>query len=178
MIQDVGGVPATYVGGGYGGGDGCGWGGGIIGLVILIALLGGGNGFGFGRGNCGAENHVENRMDYNFIREGQFGIQKDILTSTNNINQSICANGYEGAKNTAAIIQNADCNTQKILDRMCYNEIQALTAKVNEAERIISEQRITGTILQSLQPPRAIPAYQVPNPYVPFGCGSPNFGCC
>jgi hypothetical protein len=165
-MVDVGGVPAVATGWGDGGGS---W----MGMLLVIALLGGGFGGGFGRGfgggygaGCGAEGRIENRMDFDFIRSGQFGLQKDI-----------CQVGYLNEKNTGAIIHNQDIDTGKILERMSQNELREAYAKIAEQATLLSEQKITATILGSLQPPRPIPAYPVPNPYVPYnsgcGCGFP-----
>lgn len=159
-MVDVGGVPMVATGG-YGNGD-CGWGGGgMLGLILILALFGGCGFGGLGRGHgCGdgiGSGHVENRIDYNCLREGQFGLQKDILE-----------NKYAAEKNTAFIIHNQDQNTCKILEKMSANELREAYAKIGELNTCLSEQRITGTILASLQPPRAIPAYPAPNPYVPF----------
>lgn len=57
MLTDVGGIPVVQTGG-YGGcgyGDGCGMGGGWMGMLLVIALLGG-RGFGFG-GRDGFDGH-------------------------------------------------------------------------------------------------------------------------
>jgi hypothetical protein len=148
MIQEVGSTPATVIGGGGFGGEG--WGGGLMGIILIIALLGGGLGFGgWGRREGCGDGH-------------DFGLQRDIL-----INRAI------GEKDTCAIIQNQDACTGRILDKMTNIEMQNLRDKISGLETVISEQKITATILGSLQPPRPIPAYPVPNPYIPFG----NQGC-
>ena len=159
QTTDIGGVPAVVTGGGgYGFGDGCG---GILGVILIIALLGGGLGFGgYGRGRdgCGGAPGYD------------FALQKDILE-----------NRYVSEKNTGILVHNNDVNTGKILDKMTSIEMQTLREKISGLETALSEQRITSTILQNLQPPRAIPSYPAPNPYVPyaqpygygFPCGQP-----
>lgn len=145
--------------------------GGWMGLILILALFGGCGFGGFGRGNgCGegyGAGHIENRMDYNWMREGQFHLQKDIME-----------NRFVSEKNTAAIITSQDKNTCAILEKMSANELREAYAKISELNTCLSEQRITSTILGSLQPPRPVPAYPAPNPYVPFGYGFENRNCC
>jgi len=149
MIQEGGSTPVMVSGGGYGGGD-C-WGGGILGIILVIALLGGGlGGFGYGRGRDGCGDGYS------------FGLQKDVLE-----------NRYVNEKNAGIIVHNNDVNTGKILDKITNIEMQTLREKITGLETALSEQRITATILQNLQPPRAVPSYPAPNPYSPF---VPNYG--
>ena len=149
QTTDIGGVPAVVTGGGgYGWGDGCG---GILGVILIIALLGGGLGFGgYGRGRDGGAPGYD------------FGLQKDILE-----------NRYVNEKNAGIIVHNNDVNTGKILDKMTSIEMQNLRDENAGLKTALSEQRITATILQNLQPPRAVPSYPAPNPYTPF---MPNYG--
>ena len=151
-IQDVGGVPTVVTSGGYGYGDGCGMGGGWLGMLVILALFGGfgrggfggwGGGYGCG-GGCGGPGY-------------DFSLQRDILE-----------NRYTSEKNTGVIVHNQDICTGKILDKMTNIEMQNLRDKINGYETALSEQRITATILQNLQPPRAIPAYIEKNPYTPY----------
>ena len=158
-MVDVGGVPMVATGG-YGNGD-CWGGGGILGIILVIALLGGGLGFGgYGRGRdgCGGA-----EAGYSFA------LQKDVLE-----------NRFVSEKNTCAIVHNQDVCTGKILDKMTNIEMQTLREKISGLETALSEQRITATILTNLQPPRAIPSYPAPNPYAVyeqprygFPCGQP-----
>jgi len=166
MIQEGGSTPVMVSGGGGWGGDGCGFGGGILGLILILALFGGCGFGGFGRGcNDGRNGCGEYGGGY------AFGLQKDVLE-----------NRYTSEKNTLAIIESQNCNTGKILDKMTGIEMQNLRDKISGLETALSEQRITATILTNLQPPRAIPSYPAPNPYVPYGyenkgCGFPAYGC-
>ena len=154
MIQEGGSTPVMVSGGG-GYGD-CWGGGGILGIILVIALLGGGLGFGgYGRGRdgCGGAPGYD------------FALQKDILE-----------NRYVNEKNAGIIVHNNDVNTGKILDKMTCIEMQTLREKISGLETALSEQRITSTILQNLQPPRAIPSYPAPNPYVPYQYENRGFG--
>ena len=163
MTTDIGGIPMVQTGG-YGCGEG--WGGGWMGLILIFALFGGCGFGGFGRG-------CNDRGGDGFPAQGYaFGLQRDVLE-----------NRYAGEKNTLAIIESQNCNTGKILDKMTNIEMQNLRDKIGGLETALSEQRITATILTNLQPPRAIPSYPAPNPYVPYGydnkgCGYPAYGCC
>ena len=148
MIQDVGGTPATVVTGGGWGGDGMG---GWMGLILILALFGGFGGFGFG----GRDHRDGGGRDHGYEA---LALQKDILTV-----------GYGNEKNTMAIIQNQNEGFGKILCKMSENELREAYAKIAELNTCLSEQRVTGTILANLQPPRPIPAYLRPDPYAPFG---------
>jgi len=156
MIQEGGSTPVMVSGGGGWGGEG--WGGGIMGIILVIALLGGGlGGFGFGRGRDGRDGgHCDGGYH-------AFALQKDVLE-----------NRFVSEKNTLQIIQNQDAGFCKILDKMSCIEMQNLRDKISGLETALSEQRITATILTNLQPPRAVPSYPAPNPYVPFP--PPNYG--
>jgi len=164
-MVDVGNVPAVMTG------NGDSWGGGLIGILLVIALLGGG-GFGFGGKhgcggiNGGAEGRIENRLDFNWVREGQFHLSREIAE-----------NRFSTDRGFAAVIHGQDVNTGRILERMSQNELREAYAKIAEQGQLLSEQRITATILQNLQPPRAIPAYTVPNPFCGCGWDNNRFGC-
>jgi len=185
-VTDVGGVPMVHTGGDYGGG----W----MGMLLVLALLGGGRGFGgfggWGGGGygCGGgfggfpETRIEQRMDYNFIREGQFGLQKDTLLQGERLqaaikdcccttNRNIDSVKFENCQNTSAIIQNATANTQRIIDKMCADELRVAYAKIAEQGQHLSEARI----IASIKPVAPIPAYLQPNPYESF---RPHGGHC
>ena len=86
-------------------------------------------------------------------------------------NRNIDSLKYENAQNTAAIIQASNANTQRILDTMCENTIQALRDKVAEKDQLlqsaafqISQQAQTDTIVSRLSP-TPTPAYLTCSPY-------------
>lgn len=86
-------------------------------------------------------------------------------------NRNIDSLKYENAQNTAAIIQASNANTQRILDTMCENTIQALRDKVAEKDQMlqsaafqISQQAQTDTIVSRLSP-TPTPAYLTCSPY-------------
>lgn len=86
-------------------------------------------------------------------------------------NRNIDSVRYENAKNTCDIITNATANTQKILDTLCADRIQALRDCVAEkdqqlqtAQFALSQQAQTANIINNLQPvPK--PAYLTCSPY-------------
>ena len=191
-MTDVGGVPVVHTGGWDNGGGG--W----IGMLLVLALLGGGRGFGHGfggfGGGCGGfggfpESRIENRVDFDFLRQGQFGIQKeicqvdrDVLLSGRDIihnmdkcccetNRNIDSVKLEACKNTDRIVENATHNTQRILDKMCADELRIAYAKIAEQGQSLSEARI----IAAMKPVQPVPAYLQPNPFAQFG---PREGCC
>ena len=190
MIQEGGATPVYVGGGGYG--DGCGMGGGWLGMLVVLALLGGGRGFGgfggWGGGYGGGfggfpETRIENRVDFDFIREGQFGIQKDILLQGEHLQAAIkdcCCNTqrsidsvkFENCQNTAAIIQNATANTQRIIDKMTADEMREAYAFIAKQNQELSEHRI----IAAMKPVQPVPAYLQPNPYQNFGPRFDEFG--
>ena len=78
--------------------------GGLVGIILVIALLGGGLG-GLGGGNQGMTNdflytslnnntqsgfsNLQNNMNFDNLMQGQFGIQRDILSQTDVINNGM-----------------------------------------------------------------------------------------
>ena len=69
-------------------------------------------------------------------------------------------------------------NTQKILDKMCENEINNLRTDLQSAQLQISQLSQTSNIVNALQPKTPIPAYITCSPYqsmsYPYGYG---YGC-
>jgi hypothetical protein len=62
------------------------------------------------------------------------GTKMQIAESTAGINAGIADSKYAAALNTAAINENTTAQTQKILDALAQNKIEALQAKVNQLE--------------------------------------------
>lgn len=60
----------------------------------------------------------------------------------NGVTQGFASIGYEQAKNTQAIINNASQNTQRILDQMCANQTQALRDIIAQKDRELQSQSI------------------------------------
>ena len=88
-------------------------------------------------------------------------------------NRKIDAIRYENAKNTCDIIAANTANTQRIMDMMTQNQMQALRDELSTARAALSNNIQTQNILGALQPtPR--PAYVTSSPYAATnycGCG-------
>ena len=119
------------------------------------------------------------------------GTQREIMQNrfegsqnTCSINRSIDAVRYENAKNTCDIITAGNANTQRILDTLCEDRIQALRDKVAEQSQMlqsaafqVSQEQQNATLINALRP-TPIPAYLTASPYqsyAPYGLGN-NYG--
>ena len=83
---------------------------------------------------------------------------------------------HQNERDTCRIIENASHNTQRILDRMAYDELREANMRINELERLNSESRIVA----AMKPVAPVPAYIQPSPYeayYPQGRFN-NFGDC
>lgn len=146
--------------GGMFGGEGM-W---LFALLLLPMMWGGGfGGFGNRGGQpvteaglCNAMNfnNLENAVGRGFDQQSQFAsqIQRDLCTGFSSVtgtvnqarfeNQQCCCDTqkliqqgqYQDAMNTAAINANTTAGIQKVLDKMCENETNALRARVNQLE--------------------------------------------
>lgn len=108
------------------------------------------------------------------------GLGSQLSNCCCDINRHIDAVRYENAQNTCSIINNATANTQRILDKLCENEINNLRTDLQSAQLQISQLSQTSNIVNSLRP-TPIPAYITCSPYQAqvFGCGFNNScGCC
>lgn len=82
------------------------------------------------------------------------------------IERAVDGVNFNGERNTNAVIQANNANTQRLLDFWTNKEIC-------EKNTALSESRVINAIQGSLQPPRPIPAYSVANPYETFR----GYGC-
>ncbi len=122
---------------------------------------------------------IENRYANSL---GQAGIQKDLMQNRYdnslgqaNIQKDVILNGRDLQAQLAQCCcdiktENAN-NTQKILDKMCENEINTLRDRLNERDRElqsaqfqISQVSQTNNLVNQLKP-APIPAYTVSSPY-------------
>lgn len=114
---------------------------------------------------------------------GQAGIQRDIMQ--NRYDNLLGVNGVQrdmALNNRDLQAQIAQCccdlksenaaNTQKILDKMCENEINSLRTDLQSAQLQISQLSQSQALLNQLKP-SPIPAYTVSSPYqsIPYGYG-------
>ena len=117
----------------------------------------------------------------NSIKEGNFATQTGIANLGYQMqncccetNRNIDAVRYEMAKNTCDITSNANANTQRILDRLCANEVNELRDRLSLANNALAGQTLANQIVAQVRP-SPVPAYQVANPYCNYntcGCGS------
>ena len=137
-------------------GDGFGWGGdggAFMWIFALLILAGGGfNGWGnngfanaIGYENLATSNEVQRGFDnqnlYNETSRDLSGLamgQANLLANQNecccSTKMEIAQNRFEAAMNTASINENTTAQTQKILDAISQNKIEALQAQVNALE--------------------------------------------
>ena len=133
------------------------FGGGSWWVVLLFLFAMGGNGFGFGnRGNVATTEDLASGFNFSSLQ----GKTNDILAAVNNVNQNIgnavCTSTYElaskidgcccetnrnidsvkyeNAMNTAAINANTTAGIQKILDKMCQDQMSAMQNQINQLQ--------------------------------------------
>lgn len=126
----------------------------------------------------------------NSIKDGSYGTAMAIQDSKYALGNGICNSTYElstairdccctteraidgvnfnAERNTNAIVQAGNANTQRILDFLTCNELKEAQTKIFEQGQALSEARIIG----AMKPQAPIPAYTVPSPYVSYN------GCC
>ena len=119
----------------------------------------------------------------NYINQGFAGVNATVNSVGNTINQGICNLGYNIQGNfnslshpisdcccttqrlierqTCDLVNNANSNTQKILDFLCTEKINALTAENATLKGRISNDAQTAAIVGALSPKQPVPAYPV-----------------
>lgn len=177
--------------GGIFGGDG----GGIWILIILFFIIGfGGGGFGFG--NTGAAQTITNEFLYtnlnntldrgfNQVSNQNFQMSKELCSGFNGIQQELMNNRfasqqcccetnrnidavrYENAKNTCDIITAGHADTQRILDQMNSEKIEALRSELQSAQLALANTVQTRNIVSELRPV-PVPAYLTCSPYTAY----------
>ncbi len=100
--------------------------------------------------------------------------------------QDTCALQNTMNTNTRDIIESQNAGTRAILDYLCQEKIATLQAENNDLRRAASQDRQSALLTTQMAAqtqqiinavnPAPIPAYQVPNPNVYYGCGS-GCGC-
>lgn len=109
------------------------------------------------------------------ISQVRFDMAQDTCALQNTMNTS-----------TRDIIESQNAGTRAILDYLCQDKIATLQAENNDLRRAASQDRQnallttamtaqTNQIINAVNP-APIPAYQVPNPNVYYGCGN-GCGC-
>lgn len=152
-------------------------------LIILILFLFNGNWFGGGFGNNAAawllngqnnNNNHDNTVDLinnNTQWQQQMAAMQNLGNQTTLITQGFCGvnSNIEKAilawqQNTASIIASSAANVQRVLDKLCEQETQALRTQLAEAKVIANNNAQTTELLSKLQPV-AVPSYIVSSPY-------------
>lgn len=114
-------------------------------------------------------------------REAIQGVNYNMATNT-------CALQNTMNNNTRDIIDSQNAGTRAILDYLCQDKIANLQAENNDLRRAASQDRQNALLTTAMSAqtqqiinavnPAPIPAYQVPNPNVYYGCGCGcNTGC-
>lgn len=88
-----------------------------------------------------------------------------------------CATNSTIQTATRDLLDNQNANTRAILDYLCNEKISSLQAENQTLKFMASQQAQNAFLVDQLSPKLPVPAYQVPNPFVPYGynnCG----GCC
>ena len=93
----------------------------------------------------------------------------NILETGNSINAGIAQSRYDSAMNTAAINANTTAQTQRILDQLAENKIEALQSKVNSLE-------LQNAMAGVLRYPNSWTYNAGTNPFCNNGCGC-GCGC-
>ena len=109
------------------------------------------------------------------IREGIAGVNYNMATHANALQNSMCLN-------TRDIIDSQNANTRAILDTLNAQSIEAKNEKIADLQQRLQEANLAASqarqntyIIDQLRP-CPVPAYQVPNPYAYSNCGC-NCGC-
>lgn len=141
-----------------------------------------GNGFwGFGNNNAAwllngmnNNNNHDNTVDIinnNTQWQQQLAAQQNLANQTTLLTQGFCGVNSNiekailaGNQNTASIIAASAANVQRVLDKLCEQETQALRTQLAEAKVIANNNAQTTELLSKLQPV-AVPSYIVSSPY-------------
>ena len=150
-------------------------------LIILILFLFMGNWFGGFWGFWGnaawlmnSNNNHDNTVDIinnNTQWQQQLAAQQNLANQTTLLTQGFCGVNSNiekailaGQQNTASIIASSAANVQKVLDKLCEQETQALRTQLAEARVIANNNAQTTELLSKLQP-TPVPSWIVSSPY-------------
>ena len=151
-------------------------------LILFLFFINWGNGFWWWGNNNAAwllngmnnNNNHDNTVDINNNnnqRSQQLAAQQNLANQTTLLTQWFCwvNSNIEKAilawqQNTAAIIASSAANVQKVLDKLCQQETEALRTQLAEARVIANNNAQTTELLSKLQPV-AVPSYIVSSPY-------------
>ena len=139
-------------------------------ILILFLFMGGNNAFGWFWGNNAA--WLLNGMNNNNTQwQQQLMAQQGLANQTTLISQWFCNTNSNIEKailawnqNTAAIIAASAANVQKVLDKLCEQETQALRTQLAEARVIAQNNQQTVDLINRLSP-TPTPSWIVASPY-------------
>ena len=162
------------------------FGGDWIGLIAILALLGGGFGFGGGwgggrSGNCATQADLAAGFANSEIMSDLNDIQMQQAQGFANVQQTLCQ-GFSGlnynlATDTCKIVETINAGTQKVIDYMQCKENQDLRDKLQAANFQLSQLAQNSYLIGELRP-TARPAYITCSPYESvYGYGRGNGGC-
>lgn len=129
--------------------------------------------------------------------QGFNGVDKSLCSGFNSVNAAVNNLGFQlqncccetqkeiiesrnqAYRNTCDIINAGNANTQRVIDHLTQNEIQALRTELQSAQLQLSNNSQTQTLINQLRP-CPIPAYLSCSPYQnfgPYGNGTYNNSC-
>lgn len=104
-------------------------------------------------------------------------IERGFADINYNMATNTCAVQTSLANSTRDIIDSQNAGTRAILDYLCQEKIADLQSE-NQALRLAASQQAQNNYLISeLAPKLPVPAYAVPNPFVPYGYNNCNTCC-
>ena len=206
MVMPV--APTGFMGGDGFGANGAWW------IIIILAMMGWGNGFGGGwNGNGGVNGDLQRGFDQSMLVNGQQNILNALndnqISSMNqafnmqSAFQNCCCENRMGISDLKYTIANegsatrtalAD-STQRILDQMCQDKIDAKNERIADLERqltmanlsasqnaqtaaIMAHNEAQTVAIERYLAPTPVPAYVVQNPNCcqngQWGCGCGN----
>ena len=151
-------------------------------IILILFLFMWGNGFWFwgnnamwwllnGQNNNNNHDNTVDLINNNTQWQQQLMAQQNLANQTTLITQWFCNtnNNIEkailaGQQNTAQIIASSTANVQRVLDKLCQQETEALRTQLAEARVIANNNTQTTELLSKLQPV-AVPSYIVSSPY-------------
>lgn len=160
-------------------------------VILLFLFAMGGNGFGFGnRSNVATTEDLASGFNFSALQNKT----NEILAAVNGVNQNlsnaVCTSTYElaskidncccetnrnidsvryeNAMNTAAINANTTAGIQKILDKMCENQMAAMQNQINQLQ-------LNSALCGVVRYPTATTYATTCNPF--FGGFNCNCGC-
>ena len=159
------------------------------------AIDGGIRGLEQGVCSLGYETANQSALTREVVNTSAFGLERAIAGIGTQLSDCCCSNlrasdsiKYEMSRgfadvitannlNTRDILENQNANTQRIVDMITQNEIQALRDKNNELTMSALLQQQTANIT-NITNPRSIPAYITCSPYEESDLAYGRFGAC